>query len=69
MFDNWLTHLRTQTVQDVQKACRKARLMGQFTEAMGGQGRDFRRLGDDGVPHQQGWRHLPRQQIERKVPR
>ncbi len=56
-------------MKDVEQACRKARFVDQLTEAVRGQRRDFGRLRNDGVAHQEGWRDLPRQQIQRKVPR
>ena len=69
MFDDGLTDLWTEPMQHVEQASRKARLMSQFTEAMGGQGRDLRGLCDDGVAHQQSRRHLPCEQVQGQVPR
>ena len=69
VFDDGLTDLWTEPMQHVEQACRKARFKGQFTEAMRGQGRDFGGLRDDGVSHEQGRRDLPREQIQREVPR
>ena len=64
-----LADLRAQAVKDVEHTRRKASFLNPRAEKVGRDGGELRGFGHHAVAGRQGWRHFPREQVQRQVPR